>query len=157
MSNLNVVGSTFNATVGTANIRLKRWPANAIGVTVTPGKSGAFGTYVQVAAVNTIDDPSWLVGVQPSNFVAATAVAEFAIDVSAGAAGSASLSATQGVVGFSLEYQSQVGASIIPYLPTAFPIKISGKPVISAGIANMTTTTQPTMAISVYMASGVGT
>lgn len=85
-----LINALYNAQVGNANLRIKRYPrtsdaAALVGVTVTSGKSYAYGAWAEVVAAAGITSDFWLVGQCPNTLVVAD---EHIIQSGSGGAGS---------------------------------------------------------------------
>ncbi len=156
------VQQTFLAIVNTGNVRYRRWPANAAGVTTTGDKAnlGKFGAWKEVVAKATIADPSWLWGVALGGAIGTDTEEEYAIDAATGEAGAeVSLSGSTGIVGTGRNIVGAAGGyTLNPMLYLPFPIRITGQPRLAVALAQMSdAAANHTLNIALFTAQALGT
>lgn len=139
MAERQLVQALYNFQVNTAGGQLQVWPNAVKGVAVTSGAQ-VFGSWTQLLAAAVLPNPTYIVGIIPSDATAPTADEEYRIDLATGASGSeVSLSSgthtAQGLAGLALQYASAVGEYALGEIRLPFPIKVAGSPRISAAVA----------------------
>ena len=142
MSYPQQIASVYNVLRGSDNIRYVTYPDAAAAVTLTGGKSWAYGAWTQLEPAATFTAEFWLCGL----FVAAAAVDSFEVDLGVGAAAAEATRAT-------LPWDGNDASGGIAVLP--FPIHQPATTRVAARLANASAAAANTLTAKVIIATGL--
>lgn len=138
-----VVSAIYNATTGTGNVFVRRWPNATAGVKITAGATPAFSAWTQVVAAAKIASTEWLMGAFLEHVGTAGAAEVWLVDLATGAAGSEisisnNTATAQGFGSVSEFWQSAVGTSLSQaFVALDVFFKTTGAPRISGATAGL--------------------